>query len=88
MGKDTFLRHICENCGKEETLTSEQGFQQGWDYPPRMGMFGVLSPRTCGNCTIDTTLWWRVTCEEIQDLSEKDLKILNRILDEPESILV
>jgi ferredoxin-like protein FixX len=30
------LRHICENCGKEQILSSEEGYTQGWDYPPKM----------------------------------------------------
>lgn len=42
---DPLYRHVCEVCGKTEDLTSEQGFEQGWDYPPRMGIFGVVSPR-------------------------------------------
>ena len=31
------LMHICEVCGKTEILTSEESFNAGWDYPPRMG---------------------------------------------------
>lgn len=37
-------KHICEVCGRCEILTPEEAFQAGWDYPPRMGFFGVLSP--------------------------------------------
>ena len=36
------LRHVCEVCGTEETLTEEEAFEKGWDYPPRMGTFGVV----------------------------------------------
>jgi len=84
------LRHICEACGKEELLTSEQGFEQGWDYPPKMGAFKVISPRTCGGCSIDKTLWWALTVEGKQatDLDEKQVQTLKRILQEPESIMV
>jgi hypothetical protein len=37
-------RHICEVCGVEEILTPSQAFDVGWDYPPRMGQFGVVGP--------------------------------------------
>lgn len=50
--------HICEVCGKTEILTPEEAFEDGWDYPPKMGAFGLVSPRTCGNCGIMDTLWW------------------------------
>jgi len=84
------LRHICEACGKEEILTPQQGFDQGWDYPPKMLEFKVVSPRTCGNCSINETLWWVLSVEgkQIADLDEKQLQTLNRILREPESIMV
>jgi predicted nucleic-acid-binding Zn-ribbon protein len=87
--EDTKLLHICENCGKEEWLTSEEGFLQGWDYPPRLGTFGVVSPRNCGNCGITDTLWWEMSMKgtPISKLSEKQLKTLWRILDEPDSIV-
>jgi hypothetical protein len=26
------LLHICENCNKQEVLTSEDGYKQGWDF--------------------------------------------------------
>jgi hypothetical protein len=83
------LRHICENCGKEEVLSSEDGFNQGWDYPPKMGAFKVISPRTCGDCNITTTLWWDITCKQTppDQLSERHQQTLKRILAEPESIL-
>ena len=83
------LRHICENCGKEEVLSSEEGYKQGWDYPPKIGKFKVISPRTCGACGIDTTLWWEVTYNKtpVEELSERHRQTLERILAEPESIL-
>ena len=85
----TVLRHICENCGKDELLTIEEAFRQGWDYPPKMGSMGVVSPRTCGECAIDTTLWWALACEKIppEELGEKHRRTLQRILNEPSSIL-
>ncbi|TDG00907.1 hypothetical protein E1757_04660 [Paenibacillus piri] len=83
------LRHICEVCGKEEILTSDQAFNQGWDYPPKMG-FQIVSPRTCGSCGISGTLWWAMTMEgkQIADLSQQQRETLHRILNEPDSIAV
>lgn len=82
--------HICEACGKEEGLTPEEGFQKGWDYPPRMGVFGVLSPRTCEACNVTTTLWWRLTTGAVtaDTLTEADIKLVERVNHEPASILV
>lgn len=84
------LRHICENCGKTEDLTSEEGFDAGWDYPPRMGSFGIISPRTCGDCGIQTTVWWALVTEkkEVKDLTPEQMATVVRIQNEPESILI
>ena len=84
------LKHICEVCGKTEILTPEEAFEQGWDYPPRMGAFGVVSPRTCGDCTIEETFWWRLMFHQVNlnELSDKDKEILERIVSEPSSIIV
>lgn len=83
------LRHICEVCGKEEVLTPEEAFEEGWDYPPKMGMFGVVSPRTCGDCAMVDTIWWKLTYQNVkpEDLSDEDKLTLSRILSEPASIL-
>lgn len=51
------LRHVCETCLKEEVLTPEQAFNLGWDYPPTMTKFQVVSPRTCGSCSITGRIW-------------------------------
>lgn len=84
------LLHVCEVCGKEEVLDIEVAYESGWDYPPRMGAFGIVSPRTCGDCTITDTVWWRLMVDkvEVDSLNEKEQKTLNRILNEPESIIV
>lgn len=84
------LRHICEVCGKEENLTPEEAYDQGWDYPPKMGQFKVVSPRTCGNCGMDGTLWFAMTFQgkNLDYLDEKQRQTLERILNEPESIMV
>ena len=52
MDKAQKLKHICEVCGKEELLAPEEAFLAGWDYPPRMGAFGIVSPRTCPDCSM------------------------------------
>lgn len=57
------FEHRCEVCGRVETLTSSEAFDRGWDYPPRMGAWGVVSPRTCGKCPISGTLWWAIAME-------------------------
>lgn len=53
--------HICEACGKREFMTAEAAYIKGWDYPPKMGKFGVIGPRTCGDCGIEKTVWWNIT---------------------------
>ena len=81
------LIHICEVCGRVETLDSEDAFEQGWDYPPNMGEFGVLSPRTCPNCNITDTVWWKLRNNLVDKITEKDLETIDRIIKEPESIM-
>lgn len=84
----TVYTHICEVCGKTEDLEAEVGFDAGWDYPPRMGAFKVLSPRTCPNCPINKTLWWRITAEGSNiELTDEDEVFLRRVNSEPESII-
>ena len=86
---DKKLIHICEVCGKTEILTPEEAFNDGWDYPPRMGAFGVVSPRTCGDCTINHTVWWALVCEKksINELSQMQKETIKRIQEEPGSII-
>ena len=84
------LRHICEVCGREEVLTPEEAYSAGWDYPPKMGAFGVVSQRTCPSCRIDKTVWWKLAVEhkDPNTLPADDKAVIERILHEPESILV
>lgn len=84
------LLHICEVCLKEEVLTPEEAYEQGWDYPPKMYAYRLVSPRTCGSCGIYGSLWWALTVEgkQIADLSERQLQTLHRILNEPHSIMI
>ena len=77
------LIHICEVCGKTELLTPEEAFNEGWDYPPRMGGFGIVGPRTCGNCPINLTGWWAL----VSELSQQQKETIKRIQGEPASIM-
>lgn len=83
------LRHICEVCGIEEPLTSEEGFEKGWDYPPRMGTCGVVSPRTCPQCPIAHTVWWALAIDRysLDMLAPTQRAALDRILGEPETVV-
>lgn len=78
--------HRCEVCEKEENLTSEEAYNQGWDYPPKMGAWRIVSPRTCGSCLIDQTLWWALAVEKktYEDLSSKQILTLANIQNEVE----
>ncbi|TXI56048.1 hypothetical protein [Mycolicibacterium mageritense] len=82
------LRHVCEVCGVEEILTPEAGFEAGWDYPPKMGIFGIIGPRTCPNCPVNQTVWWALTADGYTPdmLNRQQLAIIERICGEPESI--
>lgn len=81
--------HFCECCGKKKFMTPEQAFNEGWDYPPRLGAYGVISPRTCGTCSITDTVWWKINMNKIsmKDLSGREKTIIQRILSEPYSLL-
>lgn len=87
--------HYCEVCGKKEYITAQDAFDTGWDYPPHMGHFGLLGPRTCGNCLLKDTLYWRVNTEKkvpipvVVDgmLTPEERITWRRIKGEPESLL-
>ena len=83
------LRHICEICGTEKLLTPQEGYDEGWDYAPRMYPFKVLSPRTCGNCGIEGTAWYEICVKHkgFDELTDKQKQTVLRINNEPESIM-
>ena len=90
MGKELKLIHVCEVCGKTKIMTPEEAFNEGWDYPPRMGTFGVVSPRTCGDCGMEDTLWMALQSGKIKsldDMTPEQRVVLARIQNEPESIM-
>lgn len=78
------FEHWCEVCGTSAVLTPDEAYSAGWDFPPRMGEFGVVSPRTCGSCAMKDTVWWALACEgkDVADLSPDQCKALARILNE------
>lgn len=84
------LRHICEVCGKSEILTPAAAYQAGWDYPPRMGAFGVISPRTCPSCPLAQTVWAALALDGYTEdmLSDAQRDTVARILAEPASVMV
>lgn len=84
--------HYCESCGAKIYCTAQEAFDNGWDYPPRIGAFGLLGPRTCGNCTMIDTLYLKVMKQKIpivieSNLTEEELRTWRRIKNEPESLL-
>lgn len=86
--------HYCEVCGKKELITAADAYASGWDYPPEHGSFGLLSPRTCGDCLIKDTLFWKINMSGKLpivvegELSPEELVTWRRIKGEPESLLV
>ena len=78
------FEHICEVCGIKQVMTSQEAYEEGWDYPLLMGSFGVVSPRTCGNCLITETAWWALVHDkkQMKDLSNKQKETIQRISNE------
>jgi hypothetical protein len=73
--------HECESCGLKVMLTPMVAYNLGWDYPPMMGQWGVVGPRTCGHCGIETTLWWALVAEHktVDQLTEQQMRTAIRI---------
>ncbi len=86
--------HYCEVCGKKAFITAEEAYLSGWDYPPHMGYFGMLSPRTCGDCAMAGTLYMKINAPGRfpivleKELTPEELITWRRIKAEPESLLV
>lgn len=84
--------HYCEVCGTKVFCTAQEAFDAGWNYPPQIGHFKLLGPRNCGKCSIMDTLFSKVQKQKFpivieKTLTEEELKTLNRIKNEPESLL-
>lgn len=78
--------HECEVCGLKVLLTPDLAYELGWDYPPRMGDFGIISPRTCGNCGVEGTAWFAMAVgkQSVEELSDAHLATVLRIVKERE----
>jgi hypothetical protein len=74
--------HWCEVCGLELLLTPEIAYSLGWDFPPKMGTFGVISPRTCGACGVEGTAWFALAVhkQSMEEISEKHYATVLRIV--------
>lgn len=79
---DETMEYHCEVCDRKEVLTEAEAYQAGWDYPPFVGLWGVVSPRTCPDCLIDQTAYWHVLTVGSEGLSEKHRATITRILGE------
>ena len=87
--------HYCEVCGKREYITADEAYNAGWNYPPKIGTFGLLGSRTCGKCPVTATLFWRfhqsksipIYAIKPSMLEYDDLVTWMRIKTEPESLL-
>ena len=64
------IKYVCEVCGKTEIMTPEEAYQEGWDYPPFMGSYGVVSARTCPRCPMMKTASQKVKCGMKRDGGE------------------
>lgn len=82
LNTENLYHYVCEVCGKEADLTEDEAFKSGWDYPPFIGMWGVLSPRTCPNCLIDKTAYWHVLTQGTADIPEHHMKTIKRVVAE------
>ena len=86
---ETKIEYVCEVCDKTETLTEAEAVSGGWDYPPFIGAWVIISPRTCGDCGIQDTLWWVLMMDGVKDeadLSDRHKETLQRILSETEGV--
>ncbi|MFT4298309.1 MAG: hypothetical protein QM597_01535 [Aeromicrobium sp.] len=86
---DEPFEHWCEVCGREERLTSQAAYEAGWDFPPRMGAWEVVSPRTCGQCGMGQTVWWAITMEGVtaEGLTEHQRDVVARITAERSGVV-
>jgi len=71
---------VCEVCGRTDEVTDDKAFKIGWDYPPFMGAWGVLSPRTCPDCRMTDTAWWAI--QTGQELTEKQIEFAEAVMKE------
>lgn len=77
---ETLSHYVCEACDIEVDLTEAEAYSAGWDYPPFIGIWGIVSPRTCPNCLVDKTAYWAIITG--QELTEKHKQTVARIMGE------
>ncbi|MBP5555311.1 MAG: hypothetical protein J6X94_10650 [Lachnospiraceae bacterium] len=84
------MKYVCEVCGKTEIMTPEEAYQAGWDYPPFMGSYGVVSARTCPRCPMMKTAWAALVLEKKQyeELTDIQKETIMRIKGEPRNMQV
>ncbi len=71
-------------------MTPEDAYKSGWDYPPFMGGYGVVSPRTCPNCPLVKTVWAALTIDKksYAELTDEQKETIERIQGEPDNMWV
>lgn len=84
------MKYICEICGKTEIMTPEEAYQEGWDYPPFMGSYRMVSARTCPSCPMLETAWAALVIEKktYAELTDKQKETIKRIQGEPGNMIV
>ena len=77
--------YTCEVCGKTTVMTPEEAYREGWDYPPFIGQYGVVSPRTCPDCPMQKTAWAALELDKKSygELTDKQKETIKRIQGEP-----
>ena len=80
--------YTCEVCDKTAVMTPDEAFKAGWDYPPFMGEYGVISPRTRPDCAMLDTVWAALTMKKIpfEQLTDRQKAVVERIMNEPASM--
>lgn len=78
------FEHVGEACGASGRFTPDEAWAAGWDYPPRVGAFGVIAPRTCGDGDAKNTVWWQLVILRVpvEQLEERRLATAERIVRE------
>ena len=84
------FHHICEICGCDEILSPTEAFEAGWNYPPKMGHFGIISDRLCPKCPSQATVWWAIAMDGFTEdmLTDQQRTVIARIQAEPESLML
>lgn len=82
LNTENLYHYVCEVCGVEKDLTEDEAFKSGWDYPPFIGIWGVLSARTCGKCPINKTAYWHVLTQGTHDIPENHMATIKRVMAE------